>query len=270
MERFRASPAHAAFLKRWNLPAYFSLRFQDVAGGLEGKLGASAAALQPAPPAAAQQQQQGADAQALHWAPSAALWAGLQRCVSEEVFLPQLADKFTRLALQLVARYAHWVRAGMQQRAEAAAAAAAGGQQQQRAAAQQQAAGGGEQQGGAASAAAAAQQGEGGDGGGGGSWEAAATPEQLAQLRQDVDALQSAVLTSFVPRLAALVAPAGEAAGEAVAAAFAEACEQLERAGGLVLEAVAAALTEKSVVVLKQVGGWRDSRSEQWGRRAGS
>lgn len=32
LERLRASPAYAAFLKRWNTSVYFSLLYQEIAG----------------------------------------------------------------------------------------------------------------------------------------------------------------------------------------------------------------------------------------------
>ncbi|KAL4420915.1 hypothetical protein ABPG77_001256 [Micractinium sp. CCAP 211/92] len=239
VEAFRGSGAYAAFMKRWNLPVYFSLRFQDIAGGLEGTL--SAAALQPAAAGAA-------GSPRFHWAPSAAVWAGLQRCASPDVFLPQLADKFVRLALQLLARYAAWILSGMQARSEAAAAAATG------AAGDAAAAGGREQQ---PQQQQQQQQAVGSrDGGsGGGTWDAAASSEQLAALRQDIDSLLAAVLSTFVPQLSALLAELPAETGEAVASAFAEAAEQLEAAGGALMEAVADSLTEKSVVVLKQLRG---------------
>ena len=44
---------------------------------------------------------------------SAALADALQRCVAPDVFLAPLADRFVRLALQLVARYASWLAAGL-------------------------------------------------------------------------------------------------------------------------------------------------------------
>ena len=34
LERFRGSDAVRAFIRRWNLPVYFSLRFQDIAGSV--------------------------------------------------------------------------------------------------------------------------------------------------------------------------------------------------------------------------------------------
>ncbi len=44
---------------------------------------------------------------------SAALVRCLQRCVAPDVFLRPLADKFARLALQLLARYNAWLAAGL-------------------------------------------------------------------------------------------------------------------------------------------------------------
>ncbi|EFN56656.1 hypothetical protein CHLNCDRAFT_57543 [Chlorella variabilis] len=243
VEAFRGSAAYGAFMRRWNLPVYFSLRFQDIAGALESKL--TAAALQPAGGEGG-----AADAATprFAWAPSAALWAGLQRCASRDVFLPQLADKFVRLTLQLIARYAAWISSGMEQRAKAAAAAAAAGGQPPA---------GGDQAGAAASASAAAN-GQTSDGTGtaaAASWEAAATPEQLAALRRDVDVLLSSLLSTFVPQLSALLAELPPEAAEATASAFSEGAERLEAAGAAVMGAVAESLTEKSVVVLKQLRG---------------
>ena len=218
---------------------------QDIAGSLEGKLPGTV--LQPAAAAPAATSNGGAADPPLHWAPSAAVWAGLQRCIASDVFLPHLADKFVRLALQLLARYAAWIDGYMRQRAEAAATAAAGG---------------GEQQGGAAPAGAqqrqqatagAAQQQQ-GDGGSGGGWEAAATPEQLAALRQDIDSLCEGLLSAYIPQLSQRLGGQGAEAAEAVASAFSEAAEQLEGAGGALMGAVAESLVDKSVVVLKQVG----------------
>jgi hypothetical protein len=37
--------------------------------------------------------------------PSAVLWASLQRCWGDNIFISTAADKFLRLTLQLVARY---------------------------------------------------------------------------------------------------------------------------------------------------------------------
>jgi hypothetical protein len=68
-----------------------------------------------------------------------------------------------------------------------------------------------------------------------------------------VDALLAALLTSYVPRLSGQLEGLPPEAVEAAAAAFADAAEGLEAAGRGVMAAVADSLTERSVVVLKQV-----------------
>ena len=96
---------------------------QDIAGTLESALAAPALELQP--PAAAGGGPGGAGEPAFALAPTAAAWRGLQRCLEADVFLSQLGDKFVRLAMQLLARYATWVQQGMAQRAQRAAEAGA-------------------------------------------------------------------------------------------------------------------------------------------------
>jgi hypothetical protein len=62
----------------------------------------------------------------LRLALSACLWASLQRAASQDVFLPQLADRLARLQLQLLARYCTWLSdVATNARAAAAASAAA-------------------------------------------------------------------------------------------------------------------------------------------------
>ena len=46
-----------------------------------------------------------------------------RRCIAEDVWLQPLADKFVRLTLQLLARFAAWLSAGMEGRSGAVAAA---------------------------------------------------------------------------------------------------------------------------------------------------
>lgn len=52
----------------------------------------------------------------------------LGRAASADLYMPPLADKFLRLALQLAQRYAYWIAVGTAARKEALAAAAAGQQ----------------------------------------------------------------------------------------------------------------------------------------------
>jgi hypothetical protein len=59
-------------------------------------------------------------------AATAAAWAGLQQCWSPELYVAPLADRFLRLALQIVARYGGWLAAALTHRSSTVAAAAAG------------------------------------------------------------------------------------------------------------------------------------------------
>jgi hypothetical protein len=81
---------------------------------------AKASQLQHAAPNQQQQQPQ------LRLAVSAALWTALQRCVAPDVFLQQLADRFAKLAFQLLVRYDTWLQDIASTRQAALAAAAAG------------------------------------------------------------------------------------------------------------------------------------------------
>jgi hypothetical protein len=94
---FHRSPECAAFMKEWNLSVYFSLRFQEIAGAVEEAFHTG-----PAPAAA------GADKRfALRQ--SGALFAGLARCRDPSVTFPAVYERFYKLQLQLVLRYAAWV-----------------------------------------------------------------------------------------------------------------------------------------------------------------
>jgi hypothetical protein len=97
--RLRASPAFAAFERRWNLAIYFQLRFQDLRTEFEEALAAS----QTAPP--------DADADAPPLRATTQLTASLQRCWAADVLLRPLVPRFFKLSLQFVARYEHWLRA---------------------------------------------------------------------------------------------------------------------------------------------------------------
>lgn len=103
---FRAAPAGEKLLRRWNLPIYFSIRFQEIASALDAA--ASEKSLQRV--TASECRPSTADVQLKV---SAELIGALQRTISPEVFLQPLADKFIRLALQLTSRYVSWLRLGV-------------------------------------------------------------------------------------------------------------------------------------------------------------
>ncbi|CAN6806200.1 unnamed protein product [Brassica oleracea] len=96
--KFRAEAICIEFMKQWNVGVYFSLRFQELAGGLDSSLvfiQDSDSDKQSSPTLMLRQ--------------SGTLLESLRSCWKEDVLVFSAADKFLRLALQLLSRYCNWV-----------------------------------------------------------------------------------------------------------------------------------------------------------------
>lgn len=102
LDNFRGSEHYKSLLKRWNTSVYFTLRFQDVATSLERHLSGTKPTTLPEPK----------DGFVL--GSTVAVWESLGKCFSPDFYLQELADKFLRLSLQVLARYGHWVEQGLQ------------------------------------------------------------------------------------------------------------------------------------------------------------
>ncbi|XP_077607774.1 conserved oligomeric Golgi complex subunit 2 isoform X2 [Crocuta crocuta] len=96
VRRLRAHPAYHSFNNKWNLPVYFQIRFREIAGSLEAALTDE---LENAPAGSA-----------FCLLASHRTWSSLQRCWSDEMFLPVLVHRLWRLTLQILARYSVFVR----------------------------------------------------------------------------------------------------------------------------------------------------------------
>ncbi|XP_039097176.1 conserved oligomeric Golgi complex subunit 2 isoform X2 [Hyaena hyaena] len=96
VRRLRAHPAYHSFNNKWNLPVYFQIRFREIAGSLEEALTDE---LEKAPAGSA-----------FCLLASHRTWSSLQRCWSDEMFLPVLVHRLWRLTLQILARYSVFVR----------------------------------------------------------------------------------------------------------------------------------------------------------------
>jgi conserved oligomeric Golgi complex subunit 2 len=95
---FRSSTCYKAFLKKWNLPAYFSLRMQEIGGAVE-------VGLSDILPTNTK-----SDDKAFMFTQTQVVWDELERCTASNIFLKPLSDKFSRLSMQLGgARYARWI-----------------------------------------------------------------------------------------------------------------------------------------------------------------
>ncbi|XP_029787079.1 conserved oligomeric Golgi complex subunit 2 isoform X2 [Suricata suricatta] len=96
VRRLRAHPAYHSFNNKWNLPVYFQIRFREIAGSLEAALTDT---LENAPAGSS-----------FCLLASHRTWSSLQRCWSDEMFLPVLVHRLWRLTLQILARYSVFVR----------------------------------------------------------------------------------------------------------------------------------------------------------------
>ncbi|KAF3506681.1 hypothetical protein F2Q69_00000765 [Brassica cretica] len=101
--KFRAEAICIEFMKQWNVGVYFSLRFQEIAGGLDSSLSSASLVFI---------QDSDSDKQSsptLMLRQSVTLLESLRSCWKEDVLVFTAADKFLRLALQLLSRYCNWV-----------------------------------------------------------------------------------------------------------------------------------------------------------------
>ena len=114
--------------------------------------------------------------------PSQVLWTSLSQCIDPQVFLPPLADRFLKLALQLLSRYRGWLAAIVAARQEAAAAGGPGVGVPAGAAAEQPA--------GAAAGAEGAGSGPEGSQAGPAGWARGASQEELVAVACDAQLLQ--------------------------------------------------------------------------------
>ncbi|CAL4920120.1 unnamed protein product [Urochloa decumbens] len=104
--KFRSEPAYTDFMRQWNVGVYFSLRFQEIAGGLDSALTTT---ISPAGMNEAQ-------GKPLLLKQSIKLLESLQACWSDEVLVFSHCDKFLRLSLQLISRYTTWLSSGLSAR----------------------------------------------------------------------------------------------------------------------------------------------------------
>ncbi|TFK75389.1 COG complex component [Pluteus cervinus] len=98
VEAMRAHPLYAGFERRWQLPVYFQLRWKEIVGKLEDSLGS-----RKLDTLHIKGKNSYATSQAM------AVWIAITGCWSSEVFIPELANKFWRLTLQILSRYRTWI-----------------------------------------------------------------------------------------------------------------------------------------------------------------
>ena len=101
LNNFRASKHLEVFMKRWNLPVYYSLRFQEFAGDVDDELNKPGLDTSLA-------------SDGFLLTSTTQTWRTMSRCMADDVYVPALADKFIRLMAQVLARYKSWVNNGIE------------------------------------------------------------------------------------------------------------------------------------------------------------
>jgi len=94
----RESQAYQTFERRWQLPVYFQLRWKEIVTAFETSLS-------------------GPTFTSGEWAlsQSAAAWKAFSACWDPDVFIPDLANRFWRLSLQITVRYGTWLRSQLKE-----------------------------------------------------------------------------------------------------------------------------------------------------------
>ncbi|CAO3646141.1 unnamed protein product [Cunninghamella blakesleeana] len=99
---FRNHPSYNEFMKRWQLPVYFQLRFREIISVVEGLLN------DPIKSVALDSTLKENDDTSLLLPGTITISQAFDKCWADNVFLFVLSDKFWKLTLQLLRRYNIW------------------------------------------------------------------------------------------------------------------------------------------------------------------
>ncbi|KAF9173929.1 Conserved oligomeric Golgi complex subunit 2 [Mortierella sp. AD011] len=97
LSRLRSQASYQAFMKRWQLPAYFQLRFRDISMSIEDAFQMNI------------DSSSRASNSEIHLPASIAVIHAVERCWSSDVFIYGIAYSFWKFTLQLMARYSIWI-----------------------------------------------------------------------------------------------------------------------------------------------------------------
>ncbi|KAG7197029.1 hypothetical protein KM043_017562 [Ampulex compressa] len=102
-------PQYNSFLKKWNLPVYFQIRFQEIAGTVERVLA------EPISPNLIQAGLDSLTEKSFSLLPTCVVWDNLHRIWADDVYLYQLFHRFWKFSLQMCSRYQTWCRDALNQ-----------------------------------------------------------------------------------------------------------------------------------------------------------
>ncbi|KAJ8684177.1 hypothetical protein QAD02_019969 [Eretmocerus hayati] len=109
LNRLKSHPQYERFLQKWNLPVYYQIRFQEIAGTAESILASNVSSLS----IRRNKTSMNVDEFTLH--ASCIVWDCLMRVWSKDVYLPPLLHRFWKLCLQLCSRYLGWCKTSLKQ-----------------------------------------------------------------------------------------------------------------------------------------------------------
>ncbi|OXU29997.1 hypothetical protein TSAR_008943 [Trichomalopsis sarcophagae] len=109
VDRLKSHPQYNRFLNKWNLPVYYQIRFQEIAGTAESILAGNVSSVS----IRKNKSSMSPDNFTLH--ATCIVWDCLQRIWADDVYLPQLLHRFWKLCLQLCSRYQGWCRTSLKQ-----------------------------------------------------------------------------------------------------------------------------------------------------------
>ncbi|XP_066594880.1 conserved oligomeric Golgi complex subunit 2 [Prorops nasuta] len=103
LNALRNNSQYKHFLKKWNLPVYFQIRFQELAGTVEASLMESVSNITLKVTFDSLQSEN------FSLSPTHTTWNCLIKVWSDDIYLQQLFQKFWKLCLQISSRYHTWV-----------------------------------------------------------------------------------------------------------------------------------------------------------------
>jgi len=267
-EKFFDSDALRTFHKRWNLSVYFTLRFQEIAGDVDATLtrpglervqkGDATTPTAKSPkkdgtPKSPKSPKKQQEKQEINDVPgvfsltaSDAAFRSALRCFDDDVYVPAQADKFVRLAAQIVSRYRAWVSAGTEYLEETALINAAAEKSENTS----------DDAGGSSSVATAARRTTSSN-----TWGATAGCEELATVRSEVELFSKKVKEELVKVAAKKVGSAikvpedREAATNATSQCLELGAVTLDEFLPKITSAIALVVTERCTEALKQLKG---------------
>ncbi|XP_051158118.1 conserved oligomeric Golgi complex subunit 2 [Leptopilina boulardi] len=98
------------FLKKWNLPVYYQIRFQEIAGSVESVLYLNISH------SSIKKRKNEIDRDSFSLYSTCAVWDCILRTWADHVFLSQLLHRFWKLNLQICSRYNEWCKGTLNQK----------------------------------------------------------------------------------------------------------------------------------------------------------